>query len=653
MKQFKLLHKLVGLSAVAVVALGAVTWVGYRSLVTSDVSERLVMANAVQRAQMDGDMMHDALRSDVLLLTMAKEPSARSEAKAAIREHTARLVENLEQVKESPEPAIGTAAQKADAGVRNYVERALEFANAANDLPAALPFQQAFEELEESLGTLGDTIDQTTRAIAAEASEARAAATRTNLVVSGACAILLAFLSLWIVSSIRKPLREMADAARALSLGDVEQEVGFASKDELGALADALRTMIDYLQSTASAAQRLGQGDLAVKLEARSPRDTLSQSFGEMKANLTRLVDDSNVLIAAARAGDLSLRGKTAGLSGAFLTMMEGENALLTAVEAPLSEAASVLARVEERDLTARMQGNYEGSYERIKVSLNSAVANLERAVAQVATVASGVATAATEITSGSANLADTVSRQSETMDTISEDLAATNALSETNASEAQSSHAHATAVRETAERGKHSMARLSQAVAAVKEASDETAKIVRTIDEIAFQTNLLALNAAVEAARAGETGRGFAVVAEEVRSLAQRSAEAAKNTTRVIVQSLAQVEESVQLNREASVSFDAIASQVEKIVAATASIAQSSERQNTAIARVTTAASGMRQTSMQGASAAEQTAAAASELSAQAGSLDEMTRAFRFSSEQEASRPERRSWSPRIVRAS
>jgi methyl-accepting chemotaxis protein len=91
----------------------------------------------------------------------------------------------------------------------------------------------------------------------------------------------------------------------------------------------------------------------------------------------------------------------------------------------------------------------------------------------------------------------------------------------------------------------------------------------------------------------------------------------------------------------------------VEKIVAATASIAQSSERQNTAIARVTTAASGMRQTSMQGASAAEQTAAAASELSAQAGSLDEMTRAFRFSSEQEASRPERRSWSPRIVRAS
>ncbi|HEV8548605.1 MAG TPA: methyl-accepting chemotaxis protein, partial [Polyangiaceae bacterium] len=154
-----------------------------------------------------------------------------------------------------------------------------------------------------------------------------------------------------------------------------------------------------------------------------------------------------------------------------------------------------------------------------------------------------------------------------------------------------------------------------------------------RTIDEIAFQTNLLSLNAAVEAARAGDAGRGFAVVAEEVRTLAMRSADAARNTTQVIERSLKKADEGVLLNRDASIAFDAIFGQVKKIAQVMADIAESSQRQHAGVARVTSSADTIRDGAQSGAATAEETAAAATELAAQAASMREMTATFRLGS--------------------
>lgn len=632
MNKLKLLHKLLALCALAIAALATVSAVGLRSLETSDVSQRLVDANAVQRAQMDGDMMHDAIRADVMLCSVSKEPSAIQQAVRDIAEHTARMREDLERVGDSAEPEVKAALGDTQSSLSAYLNEAERYArsvNAAATKPPAASFSEAFEALEEKMEKLGDAIDEATRRIAGEAAAARSIATRTNIWVSLGCALALVCLAWWLVQSIRTPLGEMAQAARAVALGDVAQQIHFESRDEVGDLAQALRLMIAYIQDTTRAAVALGQGQLDVQIVPRSQADALSHSFVGMQSSLGRLIKDSNLLIQAARAGNLSARADAGGLKGAFFDMIEGQNALLAAVDAPLKEAKSVLGRVEARDLTARMQGNYAGDYAAIEASLNSAIETLERALIEVASVADGVAAAAAQITSSSSSLAQTASTQLATIERVTTELDENTVSSEQSARGAESSRAHAVDAQNSAERGSAGMSRLSVAVDAMKEAADETAKIVRTIDEIAFQTNLLALNAAVEAARAGEAGRGFAVVAEEVRTLAMRSAEAARNTTSVIERSLKKADEGVTLNRDASVAFSVIAEQVAKITSSMTQIASSSQKQHASISRVASSADSIRGDAQNGAASAQEAASAAAELAAQATSLRQMTANF------------------------
>jgi methyl-accepting chemotaxis protein len=211
----------------------------------------------------------------------------------------------------------------------------------------------------------------------------------------------------------------------------------------------------------------------------------------------------------------------------------------------------------------------------------------------------------------------------------VTSELDETTTASEKNAVNAEGSRANAVEAMNAATRGSDRMQKLSAAVEAMKEAADETSKIVRTIDEIAFQTNLLALNAAVEAERAGDAGRGFAVVAEEVRTLAKRSAEAARNTTQVIERSRKKADEGVALNRDASIAFDAIAGQVKKIAEAMTQIAESSQKQHAGVSRAASSADSIRDDAQSGAATAEETASAAVELAAQSNSLRQMTGDF------------------------
>jgi methyl-accepting chemotaxis protein len=175
---------------------------------------------------------------------------------------------------------------------------------------------------------------------------------------------------------------------------------------------------------------------------------------------------------------------------------------------------------------------------------------------------------------------------------------------------------------RRAAEGGNQAMARMTGAIGDIQSSAAETARIVRAIDEIAFQTNLLALNAAVEAARAGEAGKGFAVVAEEVRSLAMRSAEAARNTGQLIEQSVANAKRGVTIADEVDASLGSIAAAVGKVNALIGEIAASSRDQSTGIEQISSAVGNIDRVTQQNAAAAEQSAAAAEELSAQAEAL-------------------------------
>jgi methyl-accepting chemotaxis protein len=164
----------------------------------------------------------------------------------------------------------------------------------------------------------------------------------------------------------------------------------------------------------------------------------------------------------------------------------------------------------------------------------------------------------------------------------------------------------------------------------AIKASSDNIAKIIKTIDEIAFQTNILALNAAVEAARAGEAGMGFAVVAEEVRSLAQRSATAAHETADRIEDSIQKSANGVALSRKVAHGFEQIVGRVRDVDTIIAEIATSSTEQASGVAQVLTAITQMDQITQAAAANAEETAAASEELSAQAVSLDAIVGSLR-----------------------
>ncbi len=237
----------------------------------------------------------------------------------------------------------------------------------------------------------------------------------------------------------------------------------------------------------------------------------------------------------------------------------------------------------------------------------------------------------AATLTSGSQSLADGSSQQAASLEETGASLTEMASMTQRNSESAQSAKATAATARETADRGAAQMQAMQAAMDAIHGASVEITKILKTIDEIAFQTNILALNAAVEAARAGEAGLGFAVVAEEVRNLAQRSAQAAKETALKIEDSVNKSRQGVTISGEAQASFAAIQQQVRQLDALVSEIASSSAEQSDGIAQINGAVSQMDQVTQSNAANAEETAAAAEELNGQAQALREAVAALRL----------------------
>ncbi len=222
----------------------------------------------------------------------------------------------------------------------------------------------------------------------------------------------------------------------------------------------------------------------------------------------------------------------------------------------------------------------------------------------------------------GSQSLAAGASEQAASLEQTSATLTEIGSMTKRNAEGAQKARATATETRATADRGAEQMQAMETSMTAIHHASNEVTKILKTIDEIAFQTNILALNAAIEAARAGEAGLGFAVVADEVRGLAQRSAQAARDTAARIEDSVAKSHEGVRISSEAKTSFDAIRQQVRQLDELIGEIATSSAEQSDGIAQVNIAIAQMDKVTQGNAANAEQTAAAAEQLNAQAAVL-------------------------------
>ncbi len=236
-------------------------------------------------------------------------------------------------------------------------------------------------------------------------------------------------------------------------------------------------------------------------------------------------------------------------------------------------------------------------------------------------------AAAANQVSGSSQTLAEGASEQAASLEETSASLEEISSMTKRNAESASKAKTLANQTRQAAETGAGSMAEMKRAMHGIKESSANIAKIVKTIDEIAFQTNILALNAAVEAARAGEAGAGFAVVAEEVRSLAQRSAQSAKETATKIEDSVTRSEAGVQISVKVAESFDEIVAKARQVDELVAEIASASNEQTQGIGQVTTAVSQMDKVTQTNAAGAEEAASASEELNAQAELMRESVR--------------------------
>ena len=282
-------------------------------------------------------------------------------------------------------------------------------------------------------------------------------------------------------------------------------------------------------------------------------------------------------------------------------------------------------------NLLHRITATFSPASEAVKTSYNASVETLHATLSQVSAASSEVHNAGGEITNASRSLAEGATRQAASLGEVSINLDELASMASTNADHARKASALAAEARNHATDGEKRMANLTAAMGDIKSSTQETARIIKTINEIAFQTNLLALNAAVEAARAGDAGRGFAVVADEVRALALRAASAAQSTEALIEKSVSATERGVQLNDEVLRSLQEISGQIAQVVTVVSEITAASAGQVDSVTQITRSVAQVNQITQQVAASAEESASAAEELNAQASTLNDTVSTFQL----------------------
>ncbi|CAJ23625.1 putative methyl-accepting chemotaxis protein [Xanthomonas euvesicatoria pv. vesicatoria str. 85-10] len=332
-------------------------------------------------------------------------------------------------------------------------------------------------------------------------------------------------------------------------------------------------------------------------------------------------IDVADVVRSAA-AGDLSKRIDSTGKQGFFLQLAQQLNALLDANAVSIAEVSRLLSALADGDLSARMQGQFHGVFATMRDDANTTAEQLALVIGRIQQAAGSIHTASSEIAAGNNDLSQRTEQQAANLEETAASMEELTSTVKQNAESARQANQLAIGAAGVASQGGAVVAQVVTTMSGIEVSSKKIAEIISVIDGIAFQTNILALNAAVEAARAGEQGRGFAVVASEVRTLAQRSAGAAKEIKHLIDDSVSKVAEGSQLVHQAGTTMADIVASVQRVTDIMGEIAAASQDQSSGIEQVNLTITQMDEATQQNAALVEEATAAARTMEDQASQL-------------------------------
>ncbi|MBY5558986.1 HAMP domain-containing protein [Rhizobium leguminosarum] len=586
-------HKII-IASIAIFALaGGATGVGiWSASILSENNAEGARTAQILRNHMQADMMHDALRSDALASLLASNPAAGIDVdtvKADLAEHEASFREMLDANKAlAADDKTKTILASVEPPLLAYIASATQIVDLAGKDPTAalkaLPdFMAQFSTLEAAMEQAGDQITAASEEISNRSSDINAS---VDIVLEAllASAALFAF-GLYFLTrkTITKPILSLSDDMQRLAGGDTAIAcAGIGRTDEIGTMASA----VEVFRQAAIANKQLEKDAEAARLQGETERVTARKQADEDAAE--------------------RLRAATSGL-------------------------AAGLKRLASGDLAFQIDEPFAPDFENLRHDFNMSIRQLDQTLGAIAAAIAAIDEGTREIASGAGDLSKRTEQQAASLEETAAALDQITANVSNSSKRTDEARTEATDANRNAAKSSEVVSHAEEAMRRIEASSQQISSIIGVIDEIAFQTNLLALNAGVEAARAGDAGKGFAVVAQEVRELAQRSAQAAKEIKGHIQKSSVEVESGVKLVLDTSQVLKAISEQIARINQHMDAIAVSAREQSTGLAEVNTAVNSMDQVTQQNAAMVEQSTAASGHLAEEAAKLRELVSRFRL----------------------